>query len=122
MIDFYMCHLEDFDNPQHNLKGVDISKYIKRPHIPIGPSGIIYYISNKSCNILINHLDSIKYNIFHYDEYTDSYPYTIEDCAVSYILYYNKVGFEHMVSMFEDYYNNPNKETVIAIHTNYNKY
>jgi hypothetical protein len=122
MIDYYMCHLEDFDNPQHNLKGVDISKYIKRPHIPIGPSGIIYYISNKSCNILINHLDSIKYNIFHYDEYTDSYPYTIEDCAVSYILYYNKVGFEHMVSMFEDYYNNPNKETVIAIHTNYNKY
>ena len=122
MIDYYMCHLEDFDNPQHNLKGIDIAKYIKRPHIPIGPSGIIYYISNKCCNILINHLDSIKYNIFHYDEYTDSYPYTIEDCAVSYILYFNKVGFEHRVYMYDDYYNKPDKENVIAIHTNYNKY
>ena len=122
MVDYYMCHQEDFDNPLHNLKGVDISKYIKRPHIPVGPCGIIFYLSNKSCKILINHLDNIKYNIFHYDEYTDSYPYTIEDCAVSFILYSNNIGFEHRIYMYDEHYNNPNKENVIAIHTNYNKY
>jgi hypothetical protein len=122
MVDYYMCHQEDFDNPQHNLKGVDISKYIKRPHIPVGACGIIFYISNKSCKILINHLDNINYNIFHYDEYTDSYPYTIEDCAVSFILYSNNIGFEHRIYMYDEYYNNPNNENVIAVHTNYNKY
>jgi hypothetical protein len=117
MVDYYMCHNEDFDNPHHNLKGVDISKYIKRPHIPVGPSGVLYYISNKSCKILINHLNNINYNIFYYDEYTDSYPYTIEDCAVSYIMYYNKISFIHCLYMFDDNQN----QNVIAIHTNMNK-
>lgn len=119
MVNYYIDHPEDFDNPLHNLKGVDISKYTKRPHIPVGPCGIMYYISNKSCKILINHLNNIKYDIFHYDKYTDSYPYTIEDCAVSYILYYNKISFIHWLNMYHDYpyYNND----VLAIHTNMNK-
>jgi len=120
MVDYYISHPEDFDNPLHNLKGVDISKYTKRPHIPVGPCGIMVYLSNKSCNILINHLNDIKYNIYHYDEYTDSYPYTIEDCAVSYILYYNKISFIHYDGLFHDY---PyHKNDVVAIHTNMNKY
>jgi hypothetical protein len=122
MVDYYKSHPEDFDNPYHNLKGVDISKYMKRPHIPVGPCGIMFYLSNKSCKILIEHLDSIGYNIFHYDEGTDSYPYTIEDCAVSFILYSNKISFIHTLSMYDEYYNNPEKVGVLAIHTNLNKY
>ena len=126
MIDYYMCHQEDLNNPQHNLKGINIFKYIKRPHIPVGPSGVIYYLSNRSCNILVNHLENIQFNIFHYDEYTDSYPYTIEDCAVSYILYSNKIGFVHNINMYDDYGNNEKdkegNDAVIALHTNLNKY
>ena len=122
MVDYYMCHKEDFDNPQHNLKGVEIAKYVKRPHIPVGPCGIMFYLSNKSCKILIEHMESIGYDIFHYDEGTGSYPYTIEDCAVSFILYSNKVSFIHTLSMYDEYYNNPDKIGVIAIHTNLNKY
>ena len=126
MADYYMCHQEDFDNPQHNLKGVDICKYMMRPHIPVGPSGVIYYISNKACNILINHLESINFNIFHHDEYTNSYPYTIEDCAVSFILYSNKISFIHCLALYEDYTNLKDKEndakSLIAVHTNLNKY
>ena len=122
MIDYYKCHPEDFDNPLHNLKGVDIAKYSKRPHIPVGPCGILFYLSNKSCKILIEHLDNIGYDIFHYDEGTSSYPYTIEDCAVAFILYSNKIGFIHNLAMYDEYYNNPEKVGVIAIHTNLNKY
>ena len=126
MADYYMCHQEDFDNPQHNLKGVDICKYMMRPHIPVGPSGVIYYISNKACKILINHLENIGYNIFHHDEYTNSYPYTIEDCAVSFILYSNKISFIHCLALYEDYTNLKDKEndakSLIAVHTNLNKY
>lgn len=122
MVDYYMRHKEDFDNPQHNLKGVDIAKYVKRPHIPVGPCGIMFYLSNKSCKILIEHMEAIGYDIFHYDEDTGSYPYTIEDCAVSFILYSNKISFIHTPSMYDEYYNNPDKVGVIAIHTNLNKY
>jgi hypothetical protein len=115
MVNYYAGHQEDFSNPYHNLAGVNIAKYMKRPHIPVGPAGILYYISNKSCAILINHLNNINYDIFHYDEKTDSYPYTIEDCAVSFILYSNKIGFIHYPKMYGDY----NRDTdVIAIHTN----
>jgi hypothetical protein len=122
MVDYYMSHPEDFDNPYHNLKGVNIAKYTKRPHIPVGPCGIMFYLSNKSCKILIEHMESIGYDIFHYDEDTGSYPYTIEDCAVSFILYSNKISFIHTLSMYDEYYNNPEKVGVIAIHTNLNKY
>lgn len=139
MVEYYNSHPEDFENPQHNLKNVDITKYIKRPHLYNYIKGVIYYISNKACKILINHLDNIKYNIFHYDEYSNSYPYTIEDCAVSFILYNNKIGFIHNDKMYYDdddtIYDNiyddnfdnesyiidmkKNNTDYIAIHTNY---
>jgi hypothetical protein len=115
MLKYYLTHPEDFNNPQHNLKGVQIEKYLKRPEIPIGPAGVLTYLSNKSCKIIIEHMENIKYNIFHFDDYTQSYPYTIEDCAVSYILYSNKISFIHNNCMYSEdqkYFN------VIAYHTN----
>lgn len=114
MVNYYSTHQEDFNNPQHNLKGVDIRKYTKRPRIDIGPAGMIYYISNKSCRILINHLENIKYNIFYFDKTSQSYPYTIEDCAVSYILYSYKISFIHVNNMYS---NNPSNNAIVY-HTN----
>jgi hypothetical protein len=114
MVDYYLTHQEDFTNPQHNLRNVDISKYIKRPEIAIGPSGILYYISNKCCKILIDHLENIKYNIFHFDEFSQSYPYIIEDCGVAYILYFNRIGFVHDEKMYTV---DPTKNA-IGYHTN----
>jgi len=95
MVNYYLTHPEDFNNPNHNLKDVDISKYIKRPHIENGAGGNLFYISNKSCCVLIEHMENINYNIFHYDTISNSYAYTIEDCAVSYILYSNNIDFIH---------------------------
>lgn len=118
MVNYYNLHPEDFDNPQHNLKGVDIQQYIKRPEIAIGAAGVLFYISNKCCKLLIDHLESINYDIFCYDDFTDSYPYTIEDCAVCYILYRNRISFIHNYSMFTEY----NESDAIAIHTNMYKY
>ena len=114
MVNYYLTHPEDFDNPQHNLKGVDISKYMKRPRIAIGPAGILYYISNRACKILIDMMESISYDIFHFDEETQSYPYTIEDCAVSHIMYTNYIGFVHITHMFSEQPSN----NAIGFHTN----
>jgi len=92
MCEYYKNHPEDFNDPQHNLNGVDIRKYLVRPDV-WGPAGIIYYLSNYACDILVKHMDGIGFNIWHLDKFTNSYPYTIEDCGVTYIMYYHKVNF-----------------------------
>ena len=114
MVNYYLTHPEDFENPHHNLKGVVIEKYTRRPRISIGPEGVIFYISNRSCKILIDHMENISYNIFHFDEATQSYPYTIEDCAVSHIMYMNYIDFVHITHMFSEHPSN----NAIGFHTN----
>ena len=114
MVKYYASHPEDFDNPQHNLKGVDIAKYMKRPKISIGVSGVLYYISNRACKILIDQMESIDYDIFRFDEETQSYPYTIEDCAVSHIMYTNYIGLSHILHMYSEQPSN----NAIGFHTN----
>jgi hypothetical protein len=129
MIDYYKNHPEDFDNPLHNIKDIDILKYSRRPFMGNGLSGVLFYISNKGCKVLINHLESINFDIFYFDEYTQSYPYFIEDCGVTYILYHNKITMMHSSNIYVDapgfLPSNDNKtvfknyQNVIAIHTNY---
>lgn len=115
MVNYYLHHVEDLKNPQHNLKN-NIEKFIKRPKIPIGPEGTLYYISNYSCNYLIKHMENIEYNIFHFDEDTKSYPYTIEDCAVSFILYLNNISFYNVSDFVSN--NFDNFKYNIAVSTN----
>lgn len=93
MVEYYLTHGEDFDNVFHNLKNVNIVNYVKRPFIDVGAAGNLYYISKKSCLTLINHMKKINYDIFHFDDFSKSYPYTIEDCAVSFILFFHGIGF-----------------------------
>lgn len=119
MLEYYVRHREDFDNPQHNLKGRQIIQYKRRPRIDVGPAGVLYYISNKCCQILVNHMEQIQFDIFHFDEFSQSYPYTIEDCAVSFILYYNHIDFIHSNQIFcSDRGNHFDRGGVIAVHTN----
>ena len=63
-------------------------KICKRPNV-LGAGGCCFYISNKSCNILVKHMENINWNIFCKDKVTDTYPYTIEDVAISFILYFH---------------------------------
>ena len=124
-VNYYRLHPGDIDNPLHNLKGIDISKYTLRPIMPISAAGILCYLSNKSCKILINHMDNINYNIFHYDEYTCSYPYIIEDCGIGFILLLNKISFIHgeflWLNVEECEYDCEYGKSFIAIHVNKNE-
>ena len=128
LTNYYKNHPEDFDNPQHNLKGVDIakfSKYVQKDQKYI--FGPLIYFSNKSCKILINHMTNINYNIHHYDEKSDSYPYGIDDVIIGYILLKNNIEVLHTNYWYTDYYSSSsedkeyliaNKEKFIAFHTN----
>jgi hypothetical protein len=115
LIQYYENHPEDFDNPQHNLKDVDIAKFSKLPKINtrfiFGP---LTYFSNKSCKILINHMMNINYNIHHYDEKTKTYPYAIEDNGIGYILFSNNIITLHSHYWYSDYTSPADKEIFIA--------
>jgi len=116
MVHYYNDHKEDFDNIHHNLKGVDMLMYTKRPDL-YGAVGVIYYLSNKAINVLLEHMKSIDYNIFTYDEFTKSYPYTIEDCAVSFIMYSHQIPFTDSQRFLSDS-NFPMYPETIVRHTN----
>ena len=76
---------------QTKIKKIDrdyFLKICKRPNV-LGAGGCCFYISNKSCNILVKHMENINWNIFVKIEVTDTYPYTIEDVAISFILYFS---------------------------------
>jgi len=102
MSNYYFQHQDDLVNPQHNLKGVDIENYAKRPNIDYAAEGVIYYLSNYACSTLIRHMENINYNIFHFDEFSQSYPYTIEDCSVAFIMYFNNIPFVQRPIFFMD--------------------
>ena len=78
-------------SPLHNLQNVDLGKYITRPsNIPYC-SGVLFYVSNKACEDLVNHMKKINYDVFYQDPETKSYPYSIEDCGVGFIMYKSKI-------------------------------
>lgn len=116
MIQYYRTHKEDFDNPLHNLKGIDIQTYSSRPKVA-GAEGTLYYLSRHACDIIVQWMKSIDWDIFHFDPFSQSYPYTIEDRAVAYILYRNHIDFIHTNIIVS---NRPNPRC-IAYHTNYVK-
>jgi hypothetical protein len=92
MTRYYAKHPEDFLNPRHNLKGINVSMYAARPKI-YGAIGVLFYLSNKACSVLVNHMEKINFNILHHDRFTNSYPYVIEDCGVAFIMYMNDIVF-----------------------------
>ena len=95
-----------------NMNIKTLSKYTIRPNI-YGAAGVIFYLSNKACDIVVNHMEKINFNILSYDTFTRSYPYTIEDCGISFIMYYNNIDF--IDGQF--FYDTPHQDT-IARHTN----
>jgi hypothetical protein len=115
MMLYYNKHKEDFLNPQHgmtNMNLTSLSNYTMRPNI-YGASGVIFYLSNKACDIVIRHMERINFNILSYDTFTGSYPYTIEDCGISFIMYCNNIEFIHG----QFFFGNESRNT-IAVHTN----
>lgn len=93
MYHYYVNHLSDFKDKNHGISHLstnDLLHYNKRCQYPY-LIGTIFYLSNKSCKVLINHMEQINYNIFHYETNVNAYQYTIEDCAIGYILNINNI-------------------------------
>jgi len=116
MLKYYINHQNELTDIKHNINLTihELRRFLIRPNV-WGPAGIIYYLSMKSSNIIINTMEEVNYNIFHLDEFTNSYPYILEDVGITYIMYYNKVPFINNKTFFD------NGKQSIALHTNMNK-
>jgi hypothetical protein len=123
MTKYYEKHPQDFLNPHHNLKGIDVSMYSIRPKIH-GAVGVFFFLSNKACNIIVKHMEKINFNILHHDRFTNSYPYIIEDCSVAFIMYMNDIMFidnQAFIYKGNEYQINIDeflKSNTIVMHTN----
>jgi len=117
--EYYNNHKEELDAINLTIEEVQLLNEIPLCH---NVGGVVVYLSNKSCEILIDEMIKIEWNVFkHYDEY--GYPYIIEDVGVGFILNRNNIypSEYKLYSMNEedisDLTNNENAY-VIAVHTN----
>lgn len=118
MISYFSIRKEELLNPLNGLKNIDISNCNQVPQLKY-ISGVIFYLSTKSCEYLIQAIKNIKYDIFYYDtEY--GYPYIIEDIGVGFILKNNHI-YPTLYDMYTNDINSFNSKKFIGLHTNYDK-
>jgi len=115
MSNYYKCNQGDLENPlngiQYNLE--QLLLFNERPNCYY-VSGVVVYYSINSCNILIEHMKSIHWNVFEYSlEY--GYPYIIEDVGIGFILNINGI-YPTFYDMYVDY--DPLDTNAIGCHTN----
>ena len=116
---YYLSHQEDLQNPLHGIPYTiqEMMRFNRVPKLKYA-GGVVVYLSNKSCKTLVEHFESIGWNIFQeVDSY--GYPYIIEDIAVGYILHKNAIplsGYPLYIDRVQDFakYN----MIPIALHTN----
>ena len=110
---YYMNHKEDFNNPIMGVTEEMIKRLVVRPTLNMYIPGPIQYFSKKSCNIMVEHMKKINYNIeYQYEDY--GYPYILQDVGTTFILK------DIEMTSYPLYSDSLNLEypTVIGIHTN----
>lgn len=113
MVNYYRKNTRDFNNYLHGLS-LRKEMILKCNEVPICyyAGGVIFYLSNKSCQLLISHMKSINYDIF--TEYTEyGYPYIIEDIGIGFVL------SKHNIELTPMYlYSDEPSSLTIGYHTN----
>ncbi len=113
---YYETHLSELSDPMHGINKTieEIRKYNIVPKCNYA-GGVVVYLSTKSCMCILNHFQSIGWDVFKLEE-NIGYPYIIEDVAIGVILLTNEIYLTN-VALYSD--NNLNKnEHTFAMHTN----
>jgi hypothetical protein len=111
---YFYTHQEDITNPYNGLQNMSLNTLLRLDEVPNIPytGGVIFYVSLKSCNILICEMESVNWNIFNYNN-NYGFTYIIEDIGIGYTLYKNNIFPQHC-----DLYSDIPNKTSIAYHTN----
>jgi hypothetical protein len=118
MVDYFNSHPNELTYPVNGIPYSlgEMQQFCYRPVITTC-GGVVVYLSNRSCHILVDHMNAMNYNVFQKDE-PYGYPYMIEDVGVAYILRlyhirptYARLYADGMESFLSD-------QAVLACHTN----
>lgn len=116
MPEYYSKNQRDFDDPLHGLPPYEtVMNMNEIPRIQ-GASGVIVYFSKRSCEYIVQELDSIKWDITVYDPYY-GYVYIIEDIANACILGKHNI-FATESPFWTDNQKHFDSNNYIAFHTN----
>jgi hypothetical protein len=91
MPDYFINHPKDLLDPLNGIH-YSLDEMLQFNEIPTSDYaiGVLVYFSKNACDILINHMEQINWNVFHKNE-NYGYPYIIEDVAIGYILNINNI-------------------------------
>jgi hypothetical protein len=111
---YFYTHQEDIENPLNGLQNMTLNSLLQLNEVPNikYTGGVIFYVSLESCNILIREMESINWDVFHYNV-NYGFTFIIEDIGIGYALYKNNIFPIH----YDLYSDNPSKQ-VIGYHTN----
>ncbi len=116
MPNYYRTHIDELSNPLHGIhKTIDeMQIYNKIPKFRYA-GGVVVYLSDKSCKILISYFQKIAWNVFKFEK-NIGYPYVIEDVAVGFILLINNIEVTNVALYAND--EESADESTFALHTN----
>ncbi len=118
--DYYRTHKEDFSKPTHGLPSYEaVMKMNELPKIQ-GASGVITYFSKKSCDLIVDQMKSIGWDITTYDT-VYGYIYIIEDIANACVLSKHGIYVDEY-PMWTENRKLFNEGRYMAFHTNDSKY
>jgi hypothetical protein len=103
MPNYYEKHPEDFANRLHQIPYTleEIKQFNEAP-TTLANVGVVVYFSNKACEILIQEMKNVHWNVFYQDP-VGGYPFTIEDVGIAFALDKNKI-YATYYPMFSDNY------------------
>ena len=123
MPNYFYTHQEDIINPINDIN-VPLEYLLRLNEIPniTYTAGVVVYLSNKSCHVLIKEFEYVNFDIFFYDP-SYGFPYIIEDIGVGFALKKNNIiPFKYNLCTSIPYdpsiFENDINEECIAYHTN----
>lgn len=122
MPQYFSTHMDDLQNPINGLENIPIDFVMslnQTPDIPYN-GGVIVYFSKDSCIILIEHMETIQWDVLRYYK-NDGFPYIIEDVGVGYILNLNRIMpiyYPLYNDSYDDFMAKKCKVPYLACHTN----
>lgn len=119
MTHYFYTHPQDLLNPLNGIT-LSIQEMMQFNEIPLVPfaGGVVVYFSKKACEIVINEMEKVQWNIYFYNK-VFGYPYVIEDVGIGFCM--KKHSITPINVMFYSDHEidlNVNHPTIFAYHTN----
>lgn len=87
MMNYFYAHMSDVYSPINGLRHIPMKQLFSLHYFPLVSyaGGVVVFLSTSACRALMDEMESIDFDIFHYNEEA-GYPYIVEDIGIGYTL------------------------------------